>query len=95
MDSFEMMNTRVRNGGVGHWNHVLFIRSSGSQPSFLLDILFIFISNVIMSENLLFLLPSPCFYEGAPPPTDSCLTALRFPYIGALSFHRTKGLSSH
>ena len=29
------------------------------------------------------------------PPTYSCLPSLTFPYTGALSFHRTKGLSSH
>jgi hypothetical protein len=28
-------------------------------------------------------------------PTHSCLTALAFPYTGALSLHRTKGLPSH
>ena len=38
---------------------------------------------------------SPCFYEGDPPPTHSYLTALAFPYTGALSLHRTKGFSSH
>ena len=29
------------------------------------------------------------------PPTHFCLTALAFPYAGASSLHRTKGLSSH
>ena len=29
------------------------------------------------------------------PPTHTYLTALKFPYIGALSFHRKKGISSH
>jgi hypothetical protein len=29
------------------------------------------------------------------PPTYSCLPSLAFPYTGALSLHRTKGLSSH
>jgi hypothetical protein len=43
-------------------------------------------------------LPNPpnslCFYEGTPhPPTHSHLTVLVFSYTGALSFHRTKGLS--
>jgi hypothetical protein len=39
--------------------------------------------------------PCPCLYEGAPPPTHSCFLALAFTYTGALSLHRTKGLSSH
>lgn len=39
--------------------------------------------------------PPPCFYEGALTPTHSCLTALAFPYTGALILHRTKSLSSH
>jgi hypothetical protein len=29
------------------------------------------------------------------PSTHSCLTSLAFPYTGALSLHRTKGISSH
>jgi hypothetical protein len=38
--------------------------------------------------------PSHCFYEGVPPPTThSCLSVLAFPYTGASSLHRTKGLS--
>ena len=37
-----------------------------------------------------------CFFEdGLPPTTHSCLPALAFPYIGASSLYRTKGLSSH
>jgi hypothetical protein len=39
-------------------------------------------------------LPSPCFFEGAPPPTHSCLSSIAFPYTGASSLHKTKGLSS-
>jgi hypothetical protein len=69
---------------------------------FLLDILFIYISNVIPfpsfpSTNPLSHPPSPRLYEGAPPPTHSYLTTLAFPYTGALSLHshRTKGLSFH
>ena len=65
-----------------------------------LDILFIYISNVIPfpgfpSGSSLFPPSSPCFYEGAPPPTHSLLPTLAFPYSGALSLHRSKGLSSH
>jgi hypothetical protein len=41
------------------------------------------------------ILPSPCFFEGAPLPTHFYLPTLAFPYTGALSLHRTKGLSSH
>jgi hypothetical protein len=37
----------------------------------------------------------PWFYDAAPPPTHSCLPTLTFPYPGASSFHRTKGLFSH
>jgi hypothetical protein len=49
---------------------------------FLLDIFFIYISNVIpfagfFSENTLYL-PPP-----APQPTHSCFLALAFPYTGA------------
>jgi hypothetical protein len=64
---------------------------------FLLDILFIYTSNVISfpgfpSTILLSHLSSPCFYEDAPP--HSYLTALAFPYIGASSLHRIKGPST-
>jgi hypothetical protein len=68
---------------------------------FLLVILFICISNVIPPSQFILHNPSipyssPCFYEGAlHPPTHSCLTALAFPYAGASSLHRTKGLPSH
>ena len=43
--------------------------------------------------------PSLSFYVGVPPPTHlptySHLPTLEFPYTGALSLHRTKGLFSH
>ena len=42
------------------------------------------------------ILPLPASVRVFPyPPTHSCLPALVFPYIGASSIHRTKGLSSH
>jgi hypothetical protein len=66
----------------------------------LLDILFIYISNVApflsffsrnpLSPPLLLWGCSPTY-----PPTHSCFAALAFPYTGALSLARTKGLSSH
>jgi hypothetical protein len=65
-----------------------------------LDIFFIYISNVIpfssfLPEPLVLSLSSPCFYEGVPhSPTHSCIPTLAFPYIGALSLHSTKGLST-
>ena len=67
---------------------------------FLLDILFIYISNIIPflsfpSGNPLFPLSSPHVYEGAHSRTHSRLPALEFPYTGASSLHRTKGLSSY
>jgi hypothetical protein len=66
-----------------------------------LDILFVYISNVIHISFFHFASPpisSPCpyFYEGVPPFTiHSHLTILAFPYNGALSLHRNKGLSSY
>jgi len=39
--------------------------------------------------------PLPCFYEDAPLSIHSHLPALTFPYTGASSLHRTKGLPSH
>ena len=72
---------------------------------FLLDILFIYISNVISfpgfpSGNPLSHPPSPCFYEGASPPihppTHSHLPTLALPYTKASSsLTRNKGHSSH
>jgi hypothetical protein len=59
---------------------------------FLLDISFIYISNIIpfpcsppprihLSHP-----PSPWFYEGAPPPTHSCLPAWPSPMLGPQAF---------
>jgi hypothetical protein len=68
---------------------------------FKLDILFIYISNVIPlfsfpSTNLLSHLTSPASMRVLPyPPTHSHFTTLTFPYTGPSSLHRTKGLSSH
>ena len=67
---------------------------------FLLDIFFIYISNIIpfpgfSFENHLSHPPSPCFYEGVSPLFHPLpLPSLAFPYTGASSFQRTKGLSS-
>jgi hypothetical protein len=68
---------------------------------FLLDIFFIYISNVITipgfhSQKPAIPLPLPLLLWGCLLPTPhSCLPALAFPYTGALSLHRIKGLSSH
>lgn len=61
-------------------------------------IYYFYISSVISfpdfpSRNPLSHPPFPYFYDDAPPPTHFCLIALAFPHTGALSFHRTKGLS--
>jgi hypothetical protein len=46
-------------------------------------------------RNFLSYPPFSCFYEGVPHPlTHSCLPAMAFPYTGASSLQRTKGLSS-
>jgi hypothetical protein len=64
-------------------------------------ILLIYISNIIPPPGFPFTNPlshhpSLCLYEGASPPIHhSSLPTLAFPYTGALSLHRTKGLSSH
>jgi hypothetical protein len=68
---------------------------------FLLDILFIYISNIIhfpgfpfripLSYSLILASVRVFFY----PPTHSHLTALELPYTRPSSLHRTKGLSSH
>ena len=50
---------------------------------------------LVSSPNTSYPTHSPCLHEGAPPPTHSHPTALAFPYAGASSFHRTKGLPSH
>ena len=48
-----------------------------------------------LPENLIPFLSS-CLCEDVPhPPTHSLLPTLYFPYTGASSLHRTKGLSSH
>jgi hypothetical protein len=62
---------------------------------FLVDIFFIYISNVIPfpgfpSEN-----PYPISPSSVPQPTHSCFPVLAFPYNMALSLHMTKGLSFH
>jgi hypothetical protein len=69
---------------------------------FLLDIFFIYISNVIPfpgfpSENPLSHLPPHIAFMRVlrHPPTHSHLTALKFPYTGTSNLHRTKCLSSH
>jgi hypothetical protein len=75
--------------------------SGGSSFSFLnfnivlLDIFFIYISNVIPfpglpSENPL-LSPLPLAHQ----PTHSHFLALAFPYTGTYNLHKTKSLSSH
>jgi hypothetical protein len=69
-----------------------------SKLSFLFDIVFIYISNIIPFPGFPSIThlsdpPSTCFYEGTPPPTIySCLSAMAFPYTGALSLHRTKAV---
>jgi hypothetical protein len=70
--------------------------------TFLLDILFTFQmfspfldSSPSPPPDPLSLSPSPCFYKGVPIPTHPCLLAFTFPYTGASSLQRTKGLSSH
>ena len=69
---------------------------------FQLDILFIYISNIIFFPGLPLTpqklpIPSslPLLLGGVHPPTCSCLPETAFPYTGSLSLHRTKGLSSH
>ena len=69
--------------------------------NFLLDILFIYISNVIPflsfpSQNTLFQPSPPTSMRELPhPTTHSCPTSLAFPNTGASSLHRTKGFLSH
>jgi hypothetical protein len=63
---------------------------------FLLDIFFIYISNLIPfpgfpSKIPLSHLPPSASMRVFPPPTYSCLPVLAFSYIGASSFHRIKG----
>jgi hypothetical protein len=63
---------------------------------------FIYISNVFTCPGLPFgnplypILPPPASMRVLPhPPTQSCLPALAFPYIGESNALRPKGLSSH
>ena len=70
--------------------------------NFLMDILFIYISNVIPfpgvpSRNTLPHPPSPASMMVLPYPSTYSLhlTTLAFPYIGAASLQWTKGLFSH
>jgi hypothetical protein len=68
------------------------------ETSFVLVILFIYISNVILlpSFPLQNSYPTPlCFYESAFPLTHPCLSAIAFPYAGSLSLHRIQGIPSH
>ena len=66
--------------------------------TFLLDIFFSYILNVTTFPGFPYgdppsLLHSSCFYEGVSPTTHLLLLlALAFPYTGASSLHRTKGL---
>jgi hypothetical protein len=75
-----------------YWTFSLFI--------LLLDIFFIYISNVFTFPGLPFGNPlshplSPCLYKGAPPPTHSCPSTLAFPYTEVLNTLKPKGFSSH
>jgi hypothetical protein len=56
---------------------------------FLLDILFIYISNAILKVP--YTLPPALL----PQPTHSLFLALAFPCTGAYNLHKTKGLSSY
>ena len=83
------MNTFLRWWGTGS-----FRQGSYSIFFFKLDY-FIYTLNVISfpgfpSASPLSHPPSPCFYEGAHPPTQSCLPALAFPYIGHWAFPGTR-----
>jgi hypothetical protein len=63
--------------------------------SFLLDIFFIYISNVIPFSGF----PAENLYPIHSPPdhpsTHSCFPVLAFPYTGASNLLRIKGFSSH
>jgi hypothetical protein len=78
---------------LGLWKTLLFI--------FLLDIFFIYISNVspfpVSPLEIPYSIPSlpASMRVFSYLSTHLCLTALAFPYTGASSLHRTKGLSSH
>jgi hypothetical protein len=62
---------------------------------FLLDIFFIYISNVTPFPSFSSETPPSPVPPLAPQSTHSCFLALAFPYTGAWNLHRTKGLSSH
>ena len=51
--------------------------------------------SLLPSRNLLFHLPSLCFYEDAPHPAHSFFPTLAFAYTGASGLPRTKDFSSH
>jgi hypothetical protein len=78
-----------------------FLKMPYSQIFLKINILFIYISNVIPfpGHSLCktpILSPLTWLYEDAPhPPTHFHLTALAFLYTGASSLHRNKGLPSH
>jgi hypothetical protein len=85
-----------------HFYHYLdFYNLIVSHFFFLMDILFIYISNVILlpsfpSANSLSHSPlNSAFMRVLPYLTHSCLTTQAFPITGASSLHRTKGLPSH
>jgi hypothetical protein len=70
--------------------------------SFLLVILFIYTSNVVLPSWLPLCtppipspLPLPLWGCSPTPPAHSYLTTLAFPFAGASSLHRTKGLHSY
>jgi hypothetical protein len=70
--------------------------------TFLLVIVFIYISYIITLPGFLSITPPPFHSLSLPPqrvlphpPTHSCLTSLAFLYPGASSLPRTKGLSFH
>jgi hypothetical protein len=90
----------TRPADIGGIIPALSLLSLSLSLSFSLDILFIYISNVIpfhsfCSRNPLSYPSSPCFYKDTPLLTHFCLPALAFPYTGASRLHRTKILSSH
>jgi hypothetical protein len=68
----------------------LFTKDAQFLSSFLkLDVFFIYISNVFPG------LPFGNLLSPPPPPHQSCLPALAFPYTGSTNTLRSKGLSSH
>jgi hypothetical protein len=100
------VRARTRARAIMLWYVLLWVRGQLEGKFFfhfllLLDIFFIYISNVIpfpglSSKNPLSHPPSPCLYEGAPHlPTHSHLPALAVPYNGASNTLRPKGRSSH